>query len=185
MNHYSSNIDFSQGFFQTCMKRLLYYYEGLSAMEEYCGVLTTGADADLIQNFNAAMSDDMNTVSAISSINLAFKRAREIMAGKKTPQKQTDVARIMGAVRQVGSVLGLFKTSPSEEIYSLKTKLLPSLGITEAEINIAILERKEARTAKDFASSDAVRDRLAAKGIELRDSPSGTIWSIKFSGDDH
>lgn len=185
MNHYSSNIDFSQGFFQTCMKRLLYYYEGLLAMEEYCGALATDADADLIQNFHTAMSDDMNTVAAISSINLAFKRAREIMAGKKTPQKQTDVARIIGAVRQVGSVLGLFKTPPSEEIYSLKTKLLPSLGITEDEINAAILERKEARAAKDFSSSDAVRDRLAAKGIELRDSPSGTIWSIKFSGDDH
>jgi cysteinyl-tRNA synthetase len=80
--------------------------------------------------------------------------------------------------------LGLFKTSPETEIHSLKTKLLPSLGITEDAINAAINERKEARAAKDFAKGDAVRDQMAAKGIELRDSPSGTIWSIKFSGDE-
>lgn len=185
MNHYSSNIDFSQGFFQTCMKRLLYYYEGLSAMLDYSGEPATEPDSDLIKNFKTAMSDDLNTVSAISSLNLAFKRAREIMLGKKTPQKQTDIARIIAAIQQVGGVLGLFKNPPTDEIHSLKTKLLPTLGITETEINAAISERKEARAAKDFARSDAVRDRLAAKGIELRDSPSGTIWSIRFSGDDN
>jgi cysteinyl-tRNA synthetase len=184
MNHYSSNIDFSQHFFQTCMKRLLYYYEGLVAMSEYSGDLKTEPDQKLIDEFNAAMADDLNTVSTISAMNLAFKRARELMSGKKTPQKQKDVAAIFAAIRQTSDVLGLFKNSPQNEIHSLKTKLLPSLGITEDEINAAINARKEARASKDFAKGDAVRDQMAAKGIELRDSPAGTIWSIKFLGDE-
>ncbi|MEI6834279.1 MAG: cysteine--tRNA ligase [bacterium] len=184
MNHYSSNIDFSQHFFQTCMKRLLYYYEGLVAMSEYSGDLKAEPDPKLIDEFNAAMADDLNTVSAISAINLAFKRARELMAGKKNPQKQKDVAAISSAIRQTADVLGLFKTSPETEIHSLKTKILPSLGITESEIKGAITQRQDARAAKDFAKGDAVRDQMAAKGIELRDSPAGTIWSIKFVGDE-
>jgi cysteinyl-tRNA synthetase len=184
MNHYSSNIDFSQHFFQTCMKRLLYYYEGLVAMSEYSGDLKAEPDQKLIDEFNAAMADDLNTVSAISAMNLAFKRARELMSGKKSPQKQQDVAAISSAIRQTADVLGLFKTSPETEIHSLKTKLLPSLGITEDAINAAINERKAARASKDFAKGDAVRDQMAAKGIELRDSPAGTIWSIKFVGDE-
>lgn len=184
MNHYSSNIDFSQHFFQTCMKRLLYYYEGLVAMSEYFGDLKAEPDQKLIDEFNAAMADDLNTVSAISAINLAFKRARELMTGKKNPQKQKDVAAISSAIRQTADVLGLFKTSPETEIHSLKTKILPSLGITESEIKGAIIQRQEARAAKDFAKGDAVRDQMAAKGIELRDSPAGTIWSIKFVGDE-
>jgi cysteinyl-tRNA synthetase len=184
MNHYSSNIDFSQHFFQTCMKRLLYYYEGLVAMSEYSGDLKAEPDQKLIDEFNAAMADDLNTVSAISAMNLAFKRARELMSGKKSPQKQKDVAAIFSAIRQTSDVLGLFKNSPQNEIHSLKTKLLPSLGITEDEINAAINERKAARASKDFAKGDAVRDQMAAKGIELRDSPAGTIWSIKFVGDE-
>jgi cysteinyl-tRNA synthetase len=130
------------------------------------------------------MADDLNTVSAISAINLAFKRARELMSGKKNPQKQKDVAAISSAIRQTADVLGLFKTSPETEIHSLKTKILPSLGITESEIKGAIIQRQEARAAKDFAKGDAVRDQMAAKGIELRDSPAGTIWSIKFVGDE-
>jgi cysteinyl-tRNA synthetase len=184
MNHYSSNIDFSQHFFQTCMKRLLYYYEGLVAMSEYSGDLKAEPDQKLIDEFNAAMADDLNTVSAISAMNLAFKRARELMSGKKSPQKQQDVAAIFSAIRQTSDVLGLFKNLPQNEIHSLKTKLLPSLGITEDEINAAINERKAARASKDFAKGDAVRDQMAAKGIELRDSPAGTIWSIKFVGDE-
>ena len=184
LNHYSSNIDFSQQFFQTCMKRLLYYYEGLVAMSEYSGDAHAEPDQKLLGEFNAAMSDDLNTVAAVSGMNLAFKRAREIMTGKKNPQKQKDVSAIYSAIRQTSDVLGLFKNSPQHEIHSLKTKLLPSLGITEDEINDAINERKEARAAKDFAKGDAVRDQMAAKGIELRDSPTGTIWSIKFSGDE-
>jgi cysteinyl-tRNA synthetase len=184
MNHYSSNIDFSQHFFQTCMKRLLYYYEGLVAMSEYSGDLKAEPDQKLIDEFNAAMADDLNTVSAISAINLAFKRARELMTGKKNPQKQKDVAAIASAIRQSSDVLGLFKTDPETEIHSLKTKILPSLGITESEIKAAITQRQEARAAKDFAKGDAVRDHMAAKGIELRDSPAGTIWSIKFIGDE-
>jgi len=184
MNHYGSNIDFSQSFFQTCLKRLLYYYECLAALEEYAGNVTAEPDKKILAAFRVAMSDDINTVTAISTLNLAFKRARELLTGKKSPQKQSEIAGINAALKQSGAVLGLFKNPPADEIRALKLKLLPSLGVTEKEIEDAIQERKDARAAKDFARGDAVRDKMAAKGIELRDSPAGTIWSIKFSGEE-
>lgn len=184
MNHYSSTIDFSQAFFQTCMKRLLYYYESLTAMIEFAGGQTATPDKKLTEDFHAAMSDDLNTVAAISSMNLAIKRARELMTGKKSTQKQIDVAAILAAIRDTAGVLGLFKGDASKQILALKLKILPSLGITEADIAAAIETRRQARAEKDFAKGDAVRDQMATKGIELRDSPSGTIWSIKFSADD-
>lgn len=184
MNHYSSNIDFSQAFFQTCHKRLLYYYEGLIAMDEYSGPSSSAADRDTLEAFHAAMSDDFNTVSAISAINKAFKQAREIMSTKKNPDKQKQVAGIAQAIRETGSVLGLFRNNAASEVQSIKIKLLPSLGITESEIDAAITERKEARAAKDFARGDKVRDTMASRGIELRDTPQGTVWSVKFTGDE-
>jgi cysteinyl-tRNA synthetase len=39
--------------------------------------------------------------------------------------------------------------------------------------------RRAAREARDFATSDAVRDRLAAAGIEVRDTPAGPEWEIR------
>jgi cysteinyl-tRNA synthetase len=44
----------------------------------------------------------------------------------------------------------------------------------------ALLERRAAaRAARDFATADALRDRLAAAGIEVRDGPSGAEWSLR------
>ena len=44
----------------------------------------------------------------------------------------------------------------------------------------ALLERRAAaRSARDFATADALRDRLAAAGVEVRDSPSGARWSLR------
>jgi len=39
-------------------------------------------------------------------------------------------------------------------------------------------ERQAARAAKDFATADALRDRIAAAGIEIEDTPEGPRWSV-------
>jgi cysteinyl-tRNA synthetase len=51
--------------------------------------------------------------------------------------------------------------------------------ITNDEINQAILRRNAARKAKDFKESDRIRDELLAKGIVLKDGPTGTTWEVK------
>src|SRR3546814_13151878 len=44
--------------------------------------------------------------------------------------------------------------------------------ITEDDIEATLIRRKEARAAKDFAASDALRDELAAAGVEVMDGNS-------------
>jgi cysteinyl-tRNA synthetase len=51
--------------------------------------------------------------------------------------------------------------------------------LSEDEINALIAERNAARTNKDWAASDAVRDKLLAHNIELHDGPDGTSWGVK------
>ena len=41
-----------------------------------------------------------------------------------------------------------------------------------------IEERKAAKKEKDFAKADAIRDELAAKGIQIKDTREGTVWEI-------
>ncbi|MHC4819806.1 MAG: CysS/YqeB C-terminal domain-containing protein, partial [Planctomycetota bacterium] len=51
----------------------------------------------------------------------------------------------------------------------------PAANLDE-EIERLIADRNAAREAKDFAKADAIRDRLAAQGVELLDTPQGVRW---------
>ena len=184
MNHYQSNIDFSRQFFLTCHKRILYYYESLEAMDAYTTGISGSNHTPTLEAFHSAMSDDFNNVAALGAINKAFKLARDLMTGKKSPEKQKNVAAIAKTIREVSAVFGILQETPTEHVLKIKRQLLPSLGVKEEEIDNAIQRRKDARAAKDFAASDRVRDEMASRGIELRDTPQGTVWSIKVSADD-
>jgi cysteinyl-tRNA synthetase len=53
----------------------------------------------------------------------------------------------------------------------------PAVGVApfvEALIDV----RRAARDNKDFGTSDLVRDRLVAAGVEVRDTPDGTEWTL-------
>ncbi len=54
-----------------------------------------------------------------------------------------------------------------------------SRGITPEEIEALIEERKQARTDKNWARADEIRDELDAKSIVLEDKAGGTIWKVK------
>ena len=52
-------------------------------------------------------------------------------------------------------------------------------GIAQDEIDRLIARRKQARAEKDFAASDAIRDELAAKGVEVMDGDAlGWEWKL-------
>jgi cysteinyl-tRNA synthetase len=50
---------------------------------------------------------------------------------------------------------------------------------SDPRIDALVAERQAARAAKDFATSDRIRDELTAEGIELVDTPTGTTWRRK------
>ena len=57
----------------------------------------------------------------------------------------------------------------------------PTPRLTQAvDVLVAGLleQRAEARAAKDFATADAIRDRIKAAGIEIEDTPTGPKWSL-------
>jgi cysteinyl-tRNA synthetase len=69
--------------------------------------------------------------------------------------------------------LGLLGFSCTQE------RIAPKLSVDPEDIARAIAARNDARKAKNFKESDRIRDELAAKGIVLKDGPSGTTWEVK------
>lgn len=85
-----------------------------------------------------------------------------------------------GAVAKIDELLGAEQPTG---LHKLLDEIRDLLGITLHRDDITdeqkslISEREQARTNKDWAKSDELRDLLAKQGIAVRDTPSGTIWA--------
>ena len=186
-NHYSSNIDFSDELFSLCRGRLYYYYQTLLGLDELSSELSETEketakelDSTLIKAFKKAMADDFNTSLAIGELN-KFVRAANQALGKPAKVKAENFFNKAHQIRVIGKVLGLFEEKPEAFIKRHNDALLEELGLSEKEIAKKIEERVGARTNKNWALSDEIRDELAAKGILLKDSPEGTTWMLSDS----
>ena len=118
--------------------------------------------AEARARFIEAMDDDMNSPQAVAAL---FDLAREINRGSTEGR---DVSEAQAALIELTGVLGL--------------TLEQRGGVVDADLaaraQVLVDKRAELRAARDFAGADAVRDELAAMGIEVTDSPSGTTWRV-------
>ena len=119
--------------------------------------------------FVAAMDDDFNTPEALAAMQ---KLARNINSARD----RGEVAKAeAGAseLRQLGEVLGLFRAA--DWFHGADD----GAGMSKAEIEQKLEQRKAAKSAKEFATADRIRDELAAAGIIIEDKPSGVTWRRK------
>jgi cysteinyl-tRNA synthetase len=120
--------------------------------------------AATLKDFAAAIADDLNTAIAITAL--------ENIVGLK----KVDVAQQLAAIAEMDAALGLNLLTLTREDLRIRPK---AAIITEEEIETALAVRTEARAAKDFAKSDAIRDDLIAKGVEVMDGdPLGWDWKL-------
>ncbi len=130
--------------------------------------LTDPAIIGVLEEFSAAIADDLNTSAALVAMDklIALKRADQV-------QKASALLTMM-------EVLGLDNLENGGFLTPSNLRIRPKdAQLTEAEIEAELLRRKEARAAKDFATSDAIRDSLAAKGVEVMDGdPLGWEWRL-------
>ena len=129
--------------------------------------------AEVPAAFAAAMNDDLNVPAAVA---VAHSRVTD----GNTALAAGDVPAVTGAVADVRAMLEVLGVDPGADQWS-------NAGAGEATRQRAALDsligdllqrRADARAAKDFAAADAIRDSLAAAGIEVADTPSGPRWSV-------
>jgi cysteinyl-tRNA synthetase len=118
--------------------------------------------ATLDRQFRAAMDDDLGTPKATGAIFTFVRDAnRALDAGAWSADTAAAALRVLDGVLDVLDVL------PGE------TRVADDLAAWAEE---RVATREAARKARDFATADAIRAELAARGIELEDTPHGTRW---------
>ncbi len=132
----------------------------------------------VISRFHEAMDDDFNTALALAVLFDTVRCANRLIGESKFLTRKTKdlLSRIPQIFSEIGSVLGVPVSDPSDWLEKLKTKKAANLDISSEEIEKLIEERKEARSEKNFTRSDEIRDTLLKRGVRLLDSADGTTW---------
>ncbi|MEE0409422.1 MAG: DALR domain-containing protein, partial [Clostridia bacterium] len=113
------------------------------------------------KKFCDAMDDDLNTADAIAAIfDIVYMANTDITSASG----KGAIDAVLSLIRELGAVLGLFTKEKNNSL--------------DTEVEELIRQRNEARAAKDWATADAIRDKLKEMNIVLKDTPDGVKWSI-------
>jgi cysteinyl-tRNA synthetase len=137
--------------------------------------------ASLRDGLRIALNDDLNMPVALARISELLRAVNELCdraSGKKGKAPQGHVEAAKDGFRAISEVLGIGTDEPVQILERIRNRRARSRGVDPALVEARIGARSEARARKDFEAADAVRDELAAMGVELHDGPEGTTWSI-------
>jgi cysteinyl-tRNA synthetase len=127
------------------------------------------AKKEYVEEFNSYMNDDFNTPKAIAVVHEVAKELNR--CADKTSKEAIEFA---ATLKHFGSVLGLLQDVPQSFLQAKAGS--NSDDLDETEIQKYIDERSAAKSSKDYAKADEIRDHLVSLGISLEDTPQGTIW---------
>jgi cysteinyl-tRNA synthetase len=197
--HYRSPIDFSDQSLEEAQTGLERIYSCLSSLDEILNASPTQGELPVVESlsptglelqekvdlfiprFVEAMDDDFNTAQALGILFDTVRAANRFLAEtKEFPTLALSlVAHVRHLFEEVGGVLGLFTTKPPIWLERSNSFRAGHIDISHAEIEQLIVERTEARQAKNFKRGDEIRNLLLEKGIQLLDSAQGTSWKVK------
>ena len=169
--HYRSTVDFSNEALQASEKGLERLMEGWKNLERITpSKATTGIEpAGLREKCYEAMNDDLNTPIVISHLFDATRMINTVIDKKATISAED--------LEELKSVFQLFVF----DILGLKAEAENNAAREEAYgkvVDMLLEQRMQAKANKDWATSDKIRDSLAALGFEVKDTKDGFTWKL-------
>ncbi|MFC1721366.1 cysteine--tRNA ligase [Patescibacteria group bacterium] len=167
--HYRSQADFSWEALTKAknkLNRLIDFKERISNIKGANKPSQKAAELikETKEKFTTAMDDDFNTPQALDQIFIMIKEANTLVDAEELGIDEAQ--KFLKLLEQFDRVLAVLNYQPEAKV-------------DPAKIDKLILERDQARDTKDFARADEIRDELDKFGIEIKDSPQGTIWRSK------
>ena len=138
-------------------------FDSLDRNAAAAGVGDGTPDQAILDEFIASMDDDLGTPKAVATV---FKTLRSANGAISDGDLAT-AATLKATVDELREVLGIDESAA--EATAVDTD-------ADAAIDALVAKRDEARAAKDFETSDKIRDELASQGVTIEDKPDASTW---------
>jgi cysteinyl-tRNA synthetase len=161
--HYRQPLDWTDSILEESKDKLDRMYDALLKFE-------TDDQPDeakvnqICKKFFEALEDDLNTPKALAEVFAIVKQLN-------SQSNEAERVALIAAIKKCGDFLGILSYSPKQWFQENN-----NLKLAEEEILKLLELRNIARSKKDFAESDRIRDDLLLQGISIEDTKEGTIW---------
>src|SRR6185369_1036623 len=144
-----------------------------------------------IAGIDSGMNDDLNTAQAMAAI---FDMVRDANAAADAGTvRKDDIPHLLEALRKFDAIFDVLNDTDGEKIKSIvdwakaegkeispeALELAKSAALTDAQIEELVAKHSSARKAKDFKTSDDIRNQLAEQGVILENTKDGVRWKRK------
>ncbi|AEG82358.1 Cysteinyl-tRNA synthetase [Corynebacterium ulcerans 809] len=163
--HYRSMLEYSDN----ALLEAAAGYRRIEAFLAKVGPVDIGA---WTPEFAAALDDDLAVPKALAEIHGLVRAGNTALSSGDIAEAQ----RIASSIRAMTSVLGI---DPQSEQWNTESDTSEdAMAALDVLVRAELERRTAARAAKDWATADQVRDRLAAAGITVTDTADGPTWAL-------
>jgi cysteinyl-tRNA synthetase len=124
---------------------------------------------NLPREFQVAMDDDLGVPAALAVVHSAVSEGNAALSRRDYESAQHALSDVIAMTR----VLGIDPTEWADREPAGLASTVDEL------VRVALEQREAARARRDFATSDAIREQLAAAGVVVEDTPTGPRWTVK------
>jgi cysteinyl-tRNA synthetase len=164
--HYRSTLDFSNEGLLAAEKAFQRIINAIDTLEKLnLSAISTSSVSELEQKCFDAMNDDLNTAIVLSHLFEAVRIINSANAGTES-LTVTDIDKLK-------SLMNLFVF----DILGLKREEKISDDDTDGLMKLLLSIRAQAKSNKDFATSDQIRDELIKLNFTIKDGKDGSTWS--------
>ena len=170
--HYRSTVDFSNEALLAAEKALQKMQEAYQRLQNLQASGKSSVEVpDFAKACYEALDDDLNTPMVIATLFEASRLINQATDGAITLSAD-DIARLRSLFDTfLVELLGVRMTQTGDDGKSAKAY--------EGAVDLLMELRANAKAAKDWSTSDLIRDKLAALGFNVKDTKNGVEWSLK------